>query len=137
MILQLELKLDRATLDHKIAMQEKDDIISEEKMNQRHKDSELREAKSNLDRVRDDIGFRIQEALNREQDRLSIEKQADIEAINHRNELLIKSLVDNHCAETRLLRNQLLNQERKQRDSEQLLINLEIELNHFKEDAQI
>ena len=74
MILQLELKLDRATLDHKIAMQEKDDIISEEKMNQRHKDSELREAKSNLDRVRDDIGFRIQEALNREQDRLSIEK---------------------------------------------------------------
>ena len=58
-ILQLELKLERAALDHKIAMQDKDDIISEEKLNLRHKDSELREVRSTLERVRDDIGFKI------------------------------------------------------------------------------
>ena len=47
-------------------MQDKDDIISEEKLNLRHKETELREAKSALERVRDDIGFKIQEALDRE-----------------------------------------------------------------------
>ena len=68
---------------------------------------------------------------------MSAEKQADIEAINRRNELLIKSLVDNHCAEARLLREQLLNQERKQRDTEQIMANMEIEINHLREDARI
>ena len=58
-MLQLEIKLERDALDHKIALQEKADIISEEKMNMRHKESELREAKSTLERVRDDIGFKI------------------------------------------------------------------------------
>ena len=51
--------MERDALDHKIALQEKADIISEEKMNMRHKESELREAKSTLERVRDDIGFKI------------------------------------------------------------------------------
>ena len=70
-----------------------------------------------MERVREDIAFQIQEAVDREQDRLSAEKQADIEAINRRNEMLIKSLVDNHCAEARRLREQLLEQERKARQA--------------------
>ena len=37
-ILQLELKLERQALDHKIAMQDKEDVISEEKLTIRHKD---------------------------------------------------------------------------------------------------
>ena len=40
-ILQLELKLERQALDHKIAMQDKEDVISEEKLTIRHKDQEL------------------------------------------------------------------------------------------------
>ena len=72
--MQLEVKLERQALDHKIAMQDKDDIISEEKLNLRHKESELRELRGTLERVRDDIGFKIQEALDKEQDRLSAEK---------------------------------------------------------------
>ena len=91
-------------LDHKIMVQEKNDVISEERMNLRHKESELRGAKSAIERAREDVGFRIQEAVDRAQDRLASEKQADIEAINRRNEMLIKSLVDNHCAEAKMLR---------------------------------
>ena len=40
-------------------MQDKEDAISEEKLTIRHKDQELREAKSNLERVREDIAFQI------------------------------------------------------------------------------
>ena len=100
----MELKIEKISLDNKIAIQEKDDIITEERMNVRHKESELRGVKSALERSREDIGFRVQEAVDRAQDRLSAEKQADIEAINRRNEMLIKSLVDNHCAEAKMLR---------------------------------
>ena len=50
--------------------------------------------------------------------------------------MLIKSLVDNHCAEAKMLREQLLNQERQKRDCEQLMVNLEIELNQFKDDSK-
>ena len=46
-------------------IQEKDDIITEERMNIRHKESELRGAKSALERSREDIGFRVQEAVDR------------------------------------------------------------------------
>ena len=49
--------------------------------------------------------------------------------------MLIRSLVDNHCAEAKMLREQLLNQERQKRDCEQLMVNLEIELNQFKDEA--
>ena len=52
-------------LDSKIQMQLKDDVISEERMNLKHKESELREAKSALERAREDVGFRIQEAVDR------------------------------------------------------------------------
>ena len=135
-ILRLELKVEKMALDHKIKVQEKDDALGEEGMNLRHKESELREAKRALERAREDIGFRVQEAVDRVQDRLASEKQADMEAINRRNEMLIRSLVDNHCAEAKMLRERLLNQERQKRDCEQLMVNLEIELNQHKDDSK-
>ena len=73
-ILRLELKIEKITLDNKIQIQEKEDVITEERMNVRHKESELRAAKSALERTREDIGFRVQEAVDRAQDRLSAEK---------------------------------------------------------------
>ena len=60
-----------------------------------------------------------------------------MEAINRRNEMLIKSLVDNHCAEAKMLREQLLNQERQKRDAEQLMVNLDIELNQLKDESNM
>ena len=42
--------------------------------------------------------------------------EADMDAMNRRNELLIKQLVDSHSAETRQLRDMLLQQERKVRE---------------------
>ena len=60
-----ELKIEKIILDNKIMSQEKDDIITEERMNIRHKESELRGAKSALERSREDIGFRVQEAVDR------------------------------------------------------------------------
>ena len=58
-ILRLELKIEKIILDNKIQIQEKDDVITEERMNVRHKESELRGAKSALERTREDIGFRV------------------------------------------------------------------------------
>lgn len=60
-----------------------------------------------------------------------------MEAINRRNEMLIKSLVDNHCAEAKMLREQLLNQERQKRDAEQLMVNLDIEVNQLRDEASM
>lgn len=51
--------------------------------------------------------------------------------------MLIKSLVDNHCAEAKMLREQLLNQERQKRDAEQLMVNLDIELNQLKDESDM
>ena len=51
--------------------------------------------------------------------------------------MLIKSLVDNHCAEAKMLREQLLNQERQKRDVEQLMVNLDIELNQLKDESNM
>ena len=51
--------------------------------------------------------------------------------------MLIRSLVDNHCAEAKMLRERLLNQERQKRDCEQLMVNLEIELNQHKDDSKV
>lgn len=51
--------------------------------------------------------------------------------------MLIKSLVDNHCAEAKMLREQLLNQERQKRDAEQLMVNLDIELNQLKDESNM
>ena len=64
-LLRQELKIEKIILDNKIMIQEKDDIITEERMNIRHKESELRGAKSALERSREDIGFRVQEAVDR------------------------------------------------------------------------
>ena len=43
-VLQFELKIEKLNLDHKIALQAKDDIIGEEKLRYRHKESDLRQA---------------------------------------------------------------------------------------------
>jgi len=83
---------------------------------------------SQIERLNEDIQNRIQEALDRQSDRLANEKQSDLDAINRRNEQLIKQLVDNHSAETRQLRDLLLEQERKRREAESQLASLEIEL---------
>jgi hypothetical protein len=46
--------------------------------------------------------------LDRQSERLGNEKQLDIDAMNRRNEQLIKQLVENHSIETRQLRSLLL-----------------------------
>ena len=43
-VLELELKSEKVALDHKIAMQAKDDEISEERLRYKHKESDLRQA---------------------------------------------------------------------------------------------
>ena len=55
-----------------------------------------------------------------------------MDAMNRRNEQLIKQLVESHSGETRQLRDLLLKQERKCRESEQQAGNLEIELRTVK-----
>jgi len=45
---------------------------------------------SQIERLNEDIQNRIQEALDRQSDRLANEKQSDLDAINRRNEQLIK-----------------------------------------------
>ena len=87
---------------------------------------------SQVERLNEDIQSRIQEALDRQSDRLASEKQADMDAMNRRNEQLIKQLVESHSTETRQLRDMLLQQERKCREAEQNAGNLEIELRTVK-----
>ena len=45
-VLELELRGEKLALDHKIAIQAKDDEISEERLRLRHKESDLRQAMS-------------------------------------------------------------------------------------------
>ena len=73
-VLGLELKAEKVALDHKIKIQEKDDEISEERLKCKHKESDLRQAKSQIERMNEDIQARIQEALDRQSDRLANEK---------------------------------------------------------------
>ena len=49
-VLELELKADKAALDFKIQLQQKDDEISEERLKNKHKDSNLRVAQQKIDR---------------------------------------------------------------------------------------
>lgn len=44
----------------------------------KHKENELKNALSNLERVREDITFRLQESLEKQHERLITEKQQDI-----------------------------------------------------------
>ena len=127
-VLELELKAEKVALDHKIKLQEKDDEISESRLNLKHKESDLRNANSQIERLNEDLQNRIQEALDRQSDRLGNEKQNDLDAMNRRNEQLIKQLVDNHAAETRQLRALLLEKEHRCREAEQQVGSLEIEL---------
>jgi len=85
-------------------MQKKDDEIYEAKMLLKHKDNELRTMASNYDRAREDFTFRLQESLDRLHDRLTMEKQQEMQITNQRNEVLIKQLVDFHSHELRSLR---------------------------------
>lgn len=74
------------------------------------------------------------EALDRQSDRLANEKQFDLDAMNRRNEQLIKQLVESHAEENRKLRAMLLEKEHKCRNAEQNVANLEIELRTIKLD---
>ena len=100
-VLFLELKAEKVALEHKNRVQEKDDEISEAHLKFKHKESDYRQAMSQVERLNEDIQSRISEALDRQSDRLANEKQADMDAMNRRNEQLIKQLVESHSAETR------------------------------------
>lgn len=54
-MLGLELKAEKVALDHKISIQEKDDEISEEKLKLKHKESDMRQATAQIERLNDDI----------------------------------------------------------------------------------
>ena len=43
-VLKAELKAEKVALDHKLALQQKDDEIGEERLKVRHKESDLRQA---------------------------------------------------------------------------------------------
>ena len=85
-LLEQELKADKAALDFKTQLQQKDDEISEEHLKNKHKDSNLRVAQQKIERLNEDIQNRINEALDKQSDRLAKEKQSDLDALNRRNE---------------------------------------------------
>ena len=58
-VLKLELKAEKVALDHKLALQQKDDEIGEERLKVRHKESDLRQANAQLERLNEDIQSRI------------------------------------------------------------------------------
>ena len=89
-MLELELRAEKTALDHKLIVQQKEDEIGEERMKVRHKESDLRQSNAQIERLNEDIQSRIQEALDRQSDRLAQEKQSDLDAMNKRNEQLIK-----------------------------------------------
>ena len=78
--------MEKVNLHHKTRLQEKDDEISEEKLKLRHKESDLRQAHAQIERLNEDIQSKIHEALDRQSDRLANEKQQDLDAMNRRNE---------------------------------------------------
>ena len=77
--------------------------------------NEVKQAENLAERTRQDSAFQLSETIEKLTDRLIQEKQADLEALNKRNELLIKSLVDTHSLEARNLRDELLQKERAHR----------------------
>ena len=95
-VLELELKAEKVALDHKIKLQQKDDDISEERLRYKHKESDLRQSKAHIERLNEDLQEKIQESLDRQSERLGNEKQIDMDAMNRRNEQLIKQLVESH-----------------------------------------
>ena len=54
-VLELELRGEKLALDHKIAIQAKNDEISEERLRLRHKESDLRQAMAQIERLNEDI----------------------------------------------------------------------------------
>ena len=54
-MLELELRGEKLALDHKIAIQAKNDEISEERLRLRHKESDLRQAMAQIERLNEDI----------------------------------------------------------------------------------
>lgn len=87
----------------------------------KHKENELKTHTSNFERTSLDFAFRLQEALDKQHDKLTLEKHQEIQGINQRNEVLIKQLVDFQSTELRSLREQLLNAERALRDKDLLI----------------
>ena len=131
-VLELELKAEKVALDTKIIIQQKEDEVGEERLKFRHKDADLRQANATIERLNEDLQSKIQEALDRQSERLATEKQNDLDSMNRRNEELIKSLVESHSSETRQLRELLLQQERKTRDAEHQLHSAELNLQSIK-----
>ena len=58
-VLNLELKAERVALDHKNMLQAKDDEIGEERLKFKHKESDYRQAMSQVERLNEDIQSRI------------------------------------------------------------------------------
>ena len=71
-------------------MQLREGELYEAKMLLKHKENELRTLGSTLDRAREDFSFKLEEALDKQHDRLIVDKQHEIQNINYRNEVLIK-----------------------------------------------
>ena len=96
----------------------------------KHKENELKQTMATSDRFREDFMYRLQESLDKQQDRYIMEKQQDIEGINQRNEALIKQLVESHNQELRNLREQMFKTDRLLRDKEIIISSLEFKLKH-------
>ena len=58
-VLSLELKAEKVALEHKNRIQEKDDEISEALLKFKHKESDYRQAMSQVERLNEDIQSRI------------------------------------------------------------------------------
>ena len=72
--MDLELKAEKVALDNKILLQEKKDKIEELQMELRHMETAFKQAKSQIGRANEDVFMKIQEALDKQSDRLSHEK---------------------------------------------------------------
>lgn len=105
-------------------------------MHLKHKENELRTMSSTVERMREDYAYNLQEALDKQHDRLTADRTSDIQNINARNEVLIRQLVDFQNAELRKLREQLLSADRMIREKEHVLSNLELHLQNVLPDRE-
>ena len=81
--------------------------------------NEVKQAESLAERTRQDSAFHLSDTIEKLTDRLIQEKQADLEALNKRNELLIKSLVETNTLEAKNLREELLKKDKVIRKRDQ------------------
>ena len=77
-ILDYEILIEKNALNFKIQLQRREDELVESKMHLKHKDNELRTIGSTLDRLREDNAYKLQEALDKQYDRMTLDRQHDI-----------------------------------------------------------